>query len=165
MKKILASLLVLLLCNLLAQAKSNYRVTDTNKNTTTITLTLTYTGQDDYYIKTTSPVSKNLIFTFHTLAFNDFTFKINDANKKRFEVPQAGAFPADPLGNFSFPIANSAVAFEYTENPFDFRIIRKQNAAVLFSTYEQNIIFSDHYLEIGTQVDSDYIYGIGERFQ
>jgi alpha-glucosidase (family GH31 glycosyl hydrolase) len=25
-------------------------------------------------------------------------------------------------------------------------------------------VFSDHYLEIGTQVDSDYIYGIGERF-
>lgn len=158
-------MLVLLLCALLAHAKSSYRVTGTNKNTTTVTLTLTYTGQDDYYIKTTSPVSKNLIFTFHTLAFNDFTFKFTDANKKRFEVPQAGVFPADPLGNFSFPIANSAVAFEYTENPFDFRIIRKQNAAILFSTYEQNIIFSDHYLEIGTQVDSDYIYGIGERFQ
>jgi alpha-glucosidase (family GH31 glycosyl hydrolase) len=35
---------------------------------------------------------------------------------------------------------------------------------VLFSTYAQNIIFSDHYLEIGTEVDSEYIYGIGERF-
>lgn len=111
MRKILAGLLVLLLCALLGHAKSSYKVTGTNRNTTTITLNLAYTGQDDYYLKPTSPISKNLIFTFHTLAFNDFAFKITDANNKRFEVPQAGIFPADPLANFSFPIANSAVSF------------------------------------------------------
>ena len=111
MRKILASLLVILLCTLLAHTKSSYRVTSTNRNTTTITLSLTYTGQDDFYIKPTSRISKNLIFTFHTLAFNDFTFKITDANKKRFEVPQSGVFSTDPLGNFSFPIANSGIVF------------------------------------------------------
>ena len=130
----------------IGQAKSSYRVSNTVKNTSTVTLTLTYTGSDDYYIKPSSPISKNLIFTFHTLAFNDFYFKIVDADKKRFEVPQSGIFPIDPLGNFSFPIAASAVNFEYTINPFDFRIIRKQNNAILFSTYDSNIIFSDHYL-------------------
>jgi alpha-glucosidase len=56
----------------------------------------------------------------------------------------------DPYGNFSFPISNSAVDFTYTENPFDFRVVRKQNGAILFSTYNKNIIYSDRYLEIGT---------------
>lgn len=95
----------------------------------------------------------------------DFSFKITDPNQKRFEVPQYGVFPIDPEANFSFPIASSAVTFEYTESPFDFRIIRKQNGAILFSTYNQQIIYSDHYLEIGTEVDSEFVYGIGERFQ
>lgn len=150
MRKLLATLVVLFLFTLACHSKSNYKVTGTNRNTTTVTLTLTYTGQEEYYVKPTSPVSKNLIFTFRTLAFNDFFFKITDANNKRFEVPQNGVFPTDPLANFSFPISGSAILFDYTENPFDFRITRKQNGAVLFSTYEQNIIFSDHYLEIGT---------------
>jgi hypothetical protein len=120
------------------------------RNTTTITLTLNYTGSDNYYIKSTSPIIKTLLFSFHTQSFQDFYFKITDPNNKRFEWPQRDMFPIDPLANFSFPIANSAVTFEYTESPFDFRIIRKQNGAILFSTYNQQLIFSDHYLEIGT---------------
>jgi hypothetical protein len=147
MNKTSITLLFLLLALLTTiHSRSSYRVYNSVRNTTTVTLTLNYTGSEDFYIKPSSPISKNLIFTFHTLAFNDFTFKIVDANNKRFEVPQSGVFPIDPLANFSFPIAASAVTFEYTENPFDFRITRKQNGAVLFSTYDQNIIFSDHYL-------------------
>jgi hypothetical protein len=132
------------------QAKSQYKVVNTFKNTTTITLTLNYTGADEYYVKPTSPIIKSLLFSFRTHTFFDFSFKITDTQNKRFEWPQQGIFPIDPEGNFSFPIANSAVTFEYTESPFDFRIIRKQNGAVLFSTYNQQIIYSDHYLEIGT---------------
>jgi hypothetical protein len=36
---------------------------------------------------------------------------------------------------------------------------------VLFSTYNTNFIYSDKYLEIGTELDSDYVYGFGERFE
>jgi alpha-glucosidase len=142
--------LLLLVLFTTINSRSSYSVCDSVRNTTTVTLTLKYSGSKNYYIKPSSPISKNLIFTFHTLAFNDFTFKIVDADNKRFEVPQYGIFPIDPLTNFSFPIAASAVTFEYNENPFEFRITRKQNGAVLFSTYGQHITFSDHYLEIGT---------------
>ncbi len=93
------------------QAKSEYNVVSTSKNTTTITLTLNYTGADQYYLKPTSPILKNLLFTFRTHTFFDFSFKITDINNKRFEWPQQGIFPIDPEGNFSFPIANSAVTF------------------------------------------------------
>lgn len=34
----------------------------------------------------------------------------------------------------------------------------------MFSTYEGDFIFSDYYLQIQTEVDSDYSYGLGERF-
>jgi hypothetical protein len=145
----------------LLQAKTDYKVVNSVRNVTSVVLTLNYTGSDSYYIKESSPISKSLTFVFHTLTFSDFTFKFTDANNKRFEVPQSGIFPIDPEANFSFPILASGVMFEYTESPFDFKITRKQNGATLFSTYNQQIIFSDHYLEIGTEVDSEYIYGIG----
>ena len=68
------------------------------------------------------------------MTYSDFHFKMIDPNNKRFEVPQEGVFPIDPNKNFSFPIAQSAVTFEYSENPFEFKIIRKENKAVLYST-------------------------------
>ena len=78
-------------------------------------------------------------------------------------MPQEGVFPIDPLRNFSFPISLSAVRLEYTESPFDFRITRKINNATIFSTYDSDFVYSDKYLEIGTQIDSDYTWGWGER--
>lgn len=42
--------------------------------------------------------------------------------------------------------------------------MRKSNNAILFSTYDIDFIYSDYYLQIGTEVDSDYTYGLGERF-
>jgi alpha-glucosidase len=155
------SILLLIALVVLASARSEYKVVNTVKNTTSITLTLSYTGTQDYHIKTNNPIIKTLNFHYQTHTFFDFSFKIKDSNNNRFEIFKGGVFPVDPEENFTFPIANSGVSFEYTESPFDFRIVRKQNGAVIFSTYEQQIIFSDHYIEIGTEVDSDYIYGIG----
>ena len=164
MSKIINNILFLYLLALLALAKTQYRVTSEAINSTTVALELEYTGPDEYYLKPTSPICKKLVFIFRTLAFGDFTFKIIDAAKARFEVPQSGIFPTDPLGNFSFPTAASAVSIDYSTNPFDFTIARKENKAVLFSTKNQDLIFSDHYLQIGTDIDSAYLYGIGERF-
>ena len=111
-----------------------------------MTLTLAYTGKDNFYVKESSPIIKTLIFHMQVHTFFDFSFKITDANNKRFEVPQYGIFSIDPQGNFTFPLAASGITFEYTESPFDFRIIRKQNGAVIFSTYNQQLVMSDHYL-------------------
>ena len=140
------NILFLYLLALLALAKTQYRVANETINSTTVALELEYTGPDQHYLKPTSPVCKKLVFVFRTLAFSDFTFKIIDAAKTRFEVPQAGIFPTDPLENFSFPTAASAVSIDYSTDPFDFTITRKENKAVLFSTKNQDLIFSDHYL-------------------
>jgi alpha-glucosidase len=139
-------LLLLLVLVALVLCKSEYKVTNTVTNASSIVLTLTYTGENDYYLKPTSPIVKTLKFTFQIHTYKDFIVKITDANKNRFEAPQDGIIPKDPVGSFSYPISASPVSFEYTEAPFDFKITRKDNGAVLFSTYDKNLIYSDHYL-------------------
>ena len=116
MKKLSTAIVLLLIAIFISSvySKSSYRVTRAEQNLTTITLSLAYTGQDDYYVKPSSPISKSLTFVFHTLTFQDFYFKFVDPNNKRFEVPQTGIFPIDPFANFSFPIAAAGVRFEYT---------------------------------------------------
>jgi hypothetical protein len=64
--------------------KSAYKVTNFVTDPSRIILTLQYTGKDSYYLKPTSPIVKDLIFTFQVHSFYDFYFKITDLNKKRF---------------------------------------------------------------------------------
>ena len=125
-----------------AISASDYRVTNITQNSSTISLTLLYTGNGTYYLKPTSPIIKNLIFTIHTHSLLDFYFKITDINQSRFEIPKDGIFPIDPLAGSSFPIALSAISFTYTANPFDFKIIRKNDNSILFDSSRGNLIFS-----------------------
>ena len=82
--KSLVKLILFVAIVALATSKSSYKVTNTYRNLTTVVLTLGYTGTDNYYGNPKSPIVRNLSFIFHTLAFNDFYFKIVDANNKRF---------------------------------------------------------------------------------
>lgn len=101
-----------------------------------------YTGTDDYYIKPTSPITKDIKFVFNVHAFYDFYIKITDLHTSRYEVPQNDPWPIDPLAQFTYPINLSGVTFEYSVVPFDFKITRKINGATIFSTYEKTFIFS-----------------------
>ncbi len=87
-----------------AISKSSYKVITRTSTSSNITLTLKYTGNDSYYIKPTSPIIKDLLFTFQMHSFSDFTFKITDVNMTRFEIPQRNPFTVDPLINSSFSI-------------------------------------------------------------
>jgi hypothetical protein len=161
----LHKLTVLLVLIVLINAKSDYRVVNVDRTLSRITLTLRYTGTDEYYLKPTSPIIKDAKFVFNVHAFYDFYIKITDLHNTRYEVPQSDPWPIDPLAQFTYPINLCGVTFEYTSYPFDFRIIRKINGATIFSTYDKTFIFSEHYMQIGTQVDTPYIYGLGERFE
>ena len=50
-------------------------------------------------------------------------------------MPQGGPFATDPLKNFSFPMNLAAFRLDYTEDPFDFKVVRRFNNATLFSSY------------------------------
>jgi hypothetical protein len=76
MKTLLQLILLLSLSSVLITCTSKYKVTALHQTESTVTMTLAYTGQDEYYIKPTSPIIKDLNFTFHAHALNDFYFKI-----------------------------------------------------------------------------------------
>jgi hypothetical protein len=58
-------------------------------------------------------------------------------------------------------MAVCGVELTYTENPFDFEIKKSNNKSVLFSTYDKPFIYSNYYIEIGTEIASDKIFGLG----
>jgi hypothetical protein len=84
MKNPILCTLVLLCVITLTFGRSPYKVVSTQSTTSTIVLGLRYTGQDEYYIKPTSPILKDLTFTLTVYTFNDFDFKITDAKRNRF---------------------------------------------------------------------------------
>jgi hypothetical protein len=77
-------LIFLTILTYLAFAKSQYKVIKADVGSSSISLTLAYTGQDEYFIKPTSPIVKNLNFFFQLQTYDNFFFKITDADKKRF---------------------------------------------------------------------------------
>ena len=146
---------------LLVSARSQYKVTSSSCDVSSCVYELAYTGTDDYYISPKSAIAKNLKIVFQALTFSDFHIKITDSKNKRFEVPQGNGFPEDPARNFTFPLLAASYVFTYTSEPFDFRISRRSNNNTIFSTYDQEIIYSDYYIQIGTEIESDFIYGLG----
>lgn len=153
-------LLALLTCLSYAQ----YKVDSASQNASSVVLSLSYTGNSSYYVKPTSLIAKKLVFTLSCHTRSDLSFKIIDPQKQRFEIPEGGLFPLDPVKNFSFPLQNSDVTFSYTQQPFIFKIQRSQTKEVLFDSSTSNIVSSDYYLEISTVVPSKFAYGLGERF-
>ena len=124
-------LLALLLLACLALAATDYEVINEVKTTSSIKLELQYIGSQDYWGNPKSPISKRVHMMLRVLGFNDFDLKFYDPDHSRYEVPQTDIFPIDPLGNFTFPLAFSAIQVEYTFKPFDIKILRSQNLAVL----------------------------------
>lgn len=113
---------------------AHYKVTNSALNESSVQLELTYTGSDTYYLKETSPILKKLMFALQCHTASDISFKITDPEKTRFEVPQTGIFPKDPSGSKRFPLKSSLFEFAYTENPFTFTLLRRDDNTVLFNT-------------------------------
>lgn len=157
-------LLLVLALVVLGMSITQYKVVSVTQNTSAFTIQLTYTGNETYYVKPTSPIIRDLLFTIRCFTTTDLSFKITDLNKTRYEVPQIGVFPIDPVGNFSFPLTNSLFQFNYQQNPFDFSIIRKFDNEVIFDSSKGELIFSQYYMEITTVVTSRNLYGFSERF-
>lgn len=125
---------------------SDYKVVSSTTNSTHIVLSLEYTGSQQYYIKTSSPIFKNLTFTLSCLSYSDLSFTITDANDSRFKIPTYSPFPIDPQSKSTFPLNLSLFNVTYNLNPFQFKITRKPTNDVLFDTTGRNIIFSEHYI-------------------
>lgn len=77
-------ILILLLLLVSVFANSEYEVVKAIHYNSNVTLFLKYTGTTDFFIKETSPIIKNLIFTIKTFSYSDFEIKIVDADRERF---------------------------------------------------------------------------------
>ncbi|XP_072858385.2 sucrase-isomaltase, intestinal [Pogona vitticeps] len=84
-------------------------------------------------------------------------FKIYDPNNLRFEVPLKIESP---------PLAAEDTSYDIefvSDSSIQFKIIRKATGTVLWDTSLVNLIFSDQYLHITTNVPSTSVYGFGEN--
>ena len=58
----------------------------------------------------------------------------------------------------------SALAFEWTENPFSFRVVRKESNETLFDTSAASLVFENQYLRVRTKLpEAPHLYGLGEH--
>lgn len=88
--------------------------------------------------------------------------KIQDAANDVYQVPDA-AFSRPTLGEGS-SAEDSLLAFNYTEEPFSFTVLRAETGEVLFDTSAASLVFESQYLRLRTQLPDDpYLYGLGEH--
>ncbi|KAL4105968.1 hypothetical protein PRIC1_004023 [Phytophthora ramorum] len=91
--------------------------------------------------------------------------KIVDKNSKRWEVPQS-IFTTGTLGSnstASTAAADPLYSFNYTQNPFTFKVVRKADGYTLFDSSGIPLVVKDQYLQVATALGSDLsVYGIGE---
>ena len=133
---------IFFLLTLAMALSSTYKVSSTFSNSSHIILSLQYTGSEDYYIKKSSPIYKNLTFTLACLSFSDLTFLITDSANQRYRIPNYPPFPVDPLTKSSFPLNLSLFNVTYNQDPFELKITRNPGGEVLFDSTGRNLVFS-----------------------
>ncbi|KAJ8538878.1 hypothetical protein ON010_g12993 [Phytophthora cinnamomi] len=106
-----------------------------------------------------------LVVTVTKTEIDSVRVKIVDKNNKRWEVPKS-IFTAGTLGADTTATAAAAdplYTFNYTQNPFTFKVVRKSDGYTLFDSSGISLVVKDQYLQASTVLGSDLsVYGIGE---
>ncbi|KAI4598086.1 hypothetical protein KJ359_003895 [Pestalotiopsis sp. 9143b] len=88
--------------------------------------------------------------------------KIQDAANDVYQVPES-VFPRPAIAG-GYPTGESALTFNYTEEPFSFTVSRTETGEVLFDTSAASLVFESQYLRLRTKLPEDpYLYGLGEH--
>lgn len=86
--------------------------------------------------------------------------KIQDKGNQVYQVPES----VFPRSDSTSSADDSALKFEYEEEPFSFKVTRRDNDEVLFDTSAASLIFESQYLRLRTSLPNDpYLYGLGEH--
>lgn len=87
--------------------------------------------------------------------------KIQDAGNHVYQIPES-VFSRPGKGEQD--IAEPALVFNYTEDPFTFNVSRAKTGEVLFDTSAATLVFESQYLRLRTKLPDDaYLYGLGEH--
>jgi len=110
----------------------------------------------------TSEIVKNLhmIVTFHDKT--TFRIRIIDNDEARWEVPEKYPFPHF-TSNDKITQEEGDCTIDVQSDPFAVTVTRKDTKEVIFDTKNKKLIYSNLYIELGTTLPTDNIYGIGER--
>jgi len=88
--------------------------------------------------------------------------KIYDSAEFVYQVPTEVL--ARPEPDISTSSDASALSFEWTNNPFAFKIVRNSNREVLFDSSAAPLIFESQYVRLRTSLpDGPSLYGLGEH--
>lgn len=91
----------------------------------------------------------------------EFSIKINDSEKSRWELPEREPFPHDREIQVYTGIRSYEVLWEV--QPFSMSVRRKETGEVLFDLGNSDFIYSNNYLEFSTIVPTKHFFGLGER--
>ena len=87
--------------------------------------------------------------------------KIYDADEQVYQV-QESLFPRPSSDDVAEE--QSELAFQWTENPFSFKVVRKCTNETLFDTSAASLVIEDQYLRVRTSLpNSPHLYGLGEH--
>lgn len=105
------------------------------------------------------PIEKQCQLIGH--AENRVHVKIEDAAQIAYQVPES-VFPRPKRKPVSRKKAN--LQFDITEEPFSFRIFRKDGNETIFDSSAAGLVFEDQYLRLRTSLPTDTnLYGLGEH--
>ena len=147
------------------RVSATYTVTDTYTDDahSYFTASLQYSGEQPYYVNESNIVIQNLNFTYFFASAGHLIVKITDNSTQRWEVPYAPPFPHIDVTKKFQPYDNANVQVVVTENPFSFKVTRKDTSEVIFDSSAGDFIYSDYYLQLSTALPTSNIYGFGER--
>ncbi|KAL6237761.1 hypothetical protein BDW75DRAFT_237994 [Aspergillus navahoensis] len=139
-----------------SQRCPGYKASHVNQNGHTLTADLTLAGKP---CNTYGTDLKDLKLLVEYQTYERLHIMIYDADEQAYQVPES-VLPRVGSGNGT--ARNSALKFDYVEEPFSFTVSR--NGDVLFDTSASNLIFQSQYLNLRTWLPNDpYLYGLGEH--
>jgi alpha-glucosidase len=109
------------------------------------------------------PDYTNLTLTVRYETNDRLRVRIVDSGNKAHVVPSDVA-PWPKIGDNQVSNSSSKLTFEWKENPFSFKVVRKSDGDVLFDTTGQALIFEEQYLRVRSKLAAgSHLQGLGQH--
>jgi len=116
-----------------------------------------------YFRNQNNKIVQTLKAIFTPEGANILDVRIIDNDAKRYEIPKGFYKESQPFNGTEEKLEYKWEIGVKDKGLFDFKIIRKATNEVIFDTSIKNFIYSNNYLEFGSSLPTNRIYGLGER--
>uniref|UniRef100_A0A665W3A9 alpha-glucosidase n=1 Tax=Echeneis naucrates TaxID=173247 RepID=A0A665W3A9_ECHNA len=135
-----------------------YKVTEMKHTSSGITVDITRNKKHRSSGRMGSPDIDTLRVEIRYHTKDMLQFKIWDPVEDRYEVPV-------PLSVSDAPEADESkrlYSVQIANNPFGIQVIRKSTGTKIWDSSMPGFIFSDMFIQVSTQLSSEFVYGFGE---